>query len=89
LPTSNKFLLGSLTSRNGFSVDICVKGNEQLSNMAKLIENSPRDLIFIVDHIAKPFIKETDLEPWRQLMSEISKHDNVFCKLSGNANSDL
>ena len=38
---------------------------------------------FVVDHLAKPLIKEGKIEPWKKDMQELAKADNVFCKLSG------
>jgi L-fuconolactonase len=38
---------------------------------------------FIVDHLAKPLIKEGKIEPWKKDIQELAKADNVFCKLSG------
>jgi len=38
---------------------------------------------FIVDHIAKPLIKEGKIEPWKKDILELARADNVFCKLSG------
>lgn len=38
---------------------------------------------FVVDHIAKPFIKDGVLEPWRAEMAELAKCGNVYCKMSG------
>lgn len=37
----------------------------------------------VVDHISKPEIKKGKLEPWKDLMSRVARHENVFCKLSG------
>jgi L-fuconolactonase len=37
----------------------------------------------VVDHISKPEIKTGKLEPWRDLISRVARHENVFCKLSG------
>ena len=39
--------------------------------------------IFVLDHIAKPRIKDRMLEPWRTNLSELARRANVFCKLSG------
>jgi L-fuconolactonase len=39
--------------------------------------------VFILDHIAKPRIKERILSPWDRNMREIAKRGNVYCKLSG------
>ena len=41
------------------------------------------DQIFVLDHIAKPLIKENLISPWRQNIAELAKRDNVFCKVSG------
>jgi L-fuconolactonase len=38
---------------------------------------------FIIDHLAKPLIKEGKIEAWKKDMKELAKEDNVFCKLSG------
>jgi L-fuconolactonase len=38
---------------------------------------------FILDHIAKPRIKEGALSPWQENIRELARRDNVFCKLSG------
>jgi L-fuconolactonase len=39
--------------------------------------------IFVLDHIAKPRIKDRMLEPWRRKVLELARRANVFCKLSG------
>ena len=38
---------------------------------------------FVIDHIAKPFIKDKLLHPWESDMKAIAKFQNVYCKLSG------
>jgi L-fuconolactonase len=38
---------------------------------------------FILDHIAKPFIRDGTLEPWAAQIRELAKSPNVACKLSG------
>ena len=38
---------------------------------------------FVLDHIAKPFIKDGTLEPWAREIRQLAAHDNVFCKVSG------
>jgi len=38
---------------------------------------------FIVDHLAKPLIKEGKIELWKKDLRKLAKADNVFCKLSG------
>ena len=39
--------------------------------------------VFVLDHMAKPRIREGLLEPWRRDIVELARRKNVFCKLSG------
>ena len=39
--------------------------------------------VFVLDHIAKPRIREGALEPWGARMRELARRPNVWCKLSG------
>jgi L-fuconolactonase len=39
--------------------------------------------IFILDHCAKPMIRERALEPWAAELRELARRPNVYCKLSG------
>jgi L-fuconolactonase len=39
--------------------------------------------IFVLDHIAKPCVREGALRPWRENLVELARRGNVFCKLSG------
>ena len=38
---------------------------------------------FVIDHIAKPLIKDQIHEPWDKFMKQLAKSPNVYCKLSG------
>lgn len=38
---------------------------------------------FVLDHLAKPVIKEQRFEPWRANLAELAKRENVTCKVSG------
>ncbi len=38
---------------------------------------------FVLDHLAKPHIKEQIQEPWRKLITDLAARPNVYCKLSG------
>ncbi len=38
---------------------------------------------FVLDHIAKPFIKDGTLAPWEQDLRALAQFPNVFCKVSG------
>ena len=39
--------------------------------------------IFVVDHIAKPRIRDGYLSPWQSLLNELAHRENVYCKISG------
>jgi L-fuconolactonase len=39
--------------------------------------------VFVLDHVAKPRIKENVLSPWSERIRELAKRENVYCKVSG------
>ncbi|MGH9430359.1 MAG: amidohydrolase family protein [Terriglobia bacterium] len=39
--------------------------------------------LFVLDHIAKPFIKKGEMEPWARDLRRLAEFENVFCKISG------
>ncbi|HUV96967.1 MAG TPA: amidohydrolase family protein [Acidobacteriaceae bacterium] len=41
--------------------------------------------IFVVDHMAKPRIRDAAISSWREHMIELAKRENVYCKVSGMA----
>ena len=53
-----------------------------LPRAIKFVDRHPNQ-IFVLDHIAKPRIKDHVLEPWRSNLIELAKRENVYCKLSG------
>jgi L-fuconolactonase len=55
-----------------------------LSQTIQLVDRHPNQ-VFVVDHIAKPRIKNQLLSPWQELILELAKRENVYCKLSGMA----
>lgn len=38
---------------------------------------------FVVDHIAKPPIRDGEIERWRRALRELARREHCFCKLSG------
>jgi len=54
----------------------------QLTNTIKFVDQHPNQQ-FVLDHIAKPRIKENVFQPWANLLIELSKRENVSCKISG------
>jgi L-fuconolactonase len=53
-----------------------------LAVAAEFVRQFPRQR-FVLDHLAKPFIKPGILHPWDSDLRELAKFPNVFCKLSG------
>ena len=41
------------------------------------------DVEFVLDHISKPYISRQEFEPWKSLISELARIENVSCKISG------
>jgi L-fuconolactonase len=39
--------------------------------------------VFVLDHLAKPLIRQGLMEPWARQMRELAQRPNVYCKLSG------
>lgn len=48
----------------------------------EVVKQFPRQR-FVVDHIAKPFIKDGIVTPWADGMRALARFDNVYCKVSG------
>lgn len=55
---------------------------QQLPAVLSLVERLPAQR-FVVDHLAKPRIRDGELEPWAAQMRELASHPNVWCKVSG------
>jgi L-fuconolactonase len=55
---------------------------QHLRPLAKLLARYPK-LAVVVDHGAKPLIRERRLEPWREDIVAIAAHPLAACKLSG------
>ena len=65
----------------GLTFDLCVSA-KQLSLAVELIDHCP-NVVFILDHCGVPNIKDNEFNNWSSLILEISKRQNVFCKVSG------
>jgi L-fuconolactonase len=70
----------SKLARFGLTYDLLLKP-PHLPAAIKLVDRLPNQM-FVVDHIAKPDIKNQIMEPWRSLMLELARRPNVYCKLS-------
>lgn len=71
----------SLLEKYNFTYDILVFPH-QLGAVLEFVKKFPNQK-FVIDHIAKPYIKDGFYDGWATLMKAIAKHENVSCKLSG------
>lgn len=53
-----------------------------LPQAIEFVDRHPNQ-VFILDHVAKPRIRENVMEPWRNYLRELGLRPNVFCKISG------
>ena len=78
-----KFLNGiNLLGSFGFTYDMLIYEN-QLDEALSLVGLVPDQVSLVIDHIAKPNIKERSFSYWKEKMKSMAKHPNVFVKLSG------
>lgn len=70
-----------LLEKYGFTYDILIFPH-QLGAALELARSFPRQR-FVIDHLAKPYIRDGFFGGWAVLMAELGKLDNVWCKLSG------
>ena len=68
-------------SSHGLTYDILVFPH-QLPAAIKLVEAFP-DQPFILDHIAKPYLKTGKIEPWATHIRALAQSPKVWCKVSG------
>jgi L-fuconolactonase len=54
----------------------------QLAESIKLVNQFPEQA-FVLDHLAKPYIRKGKIADWKKDMEALAKHQNVCCKLSG------
>jgi L-fuconolactonase len=65
----------------GLTYDILIYAHQIPAALA-LAERLP-DQPFVVDHLAKPRIRERAMDPWAKHMRELASLPNVCCKVSG------
>lgn len=80
--SQGKFLFGlSQLQEHNFTYDILIY-HYQLKEAVDLVKKNPYQK-FVVDHLAKPDIKQNDFESWSKGISQLASFENVNCKLSG------
>ncbi|HEY4156024.1 MAG TPA: amidohydrolase family protein [Puia sp.] len=65
----------------GFTYDLLIRP-DQLPFAAQLVKSFPEQP-FIIDHLAKPAIRDQEIADWKKGIYRISRMENAFCKLSG------
>lgn len=73
-----------LLNKYGFSYDLLILP-DQLEHARKLVASFP-DQLFIIDHLAKPYIKKGIVSEWKAAIAKFGEYQNVYCKISGMVN---
>ncbi|MCC6588431.1 MAG: amidohydrolase family protein [Bryobacterales bacterium] len=82
LMEDNRFNAGvGLLPRHKLVYDILIY-ERHLKMAIPFVDRHPNQ-VFVLDHIAKPLIKDHVMEPWRTLIRDLARRPNVYCKLSG------
>jgi len=71
----------ALLPRYGLAYDLLVY-ERQLPEAIDFVDRHP-GVRFVLDHAAKPRIRENVLEPWRTNLRRLAERPNVWCKVSG------
>lgn len=64
-----------------FTYDILIFP-DQLKYALELVQSFPSQR-FVIDHIAKPYIKKEEIEQWQKDIEAFKQCENVYCKISG------
>ncbi|WP_346882610.1 amidohydrolase family protein [uncultured Algibacter sp.] len=67
--------------KHNFTYDILIFPH-QLGATLEFVKKFPNQK-FVIDHIAKPYIKDGFYDGWAALMKAVAEHENVYCKVSG------
>ena len=73
----------SLLQSYGLAYDILIF-ERHLPQTIAFVDRHPRQ-VFVLDHVAKPRIRDGEMSPWREHMEDLAKRKNVYCKVSGMA----
>lgn len=71
----------SALKKHGFTYDILVFPH-QLTAVEQFVEMHPEQP-FVIDHLAKPYIKKKEIGDWTKHIRRIARWPHVHCKLSG------
>ena len=65
----------------GYTYDILIFP-DQLNHTVEFVHAFP-DQPFVLDHLAKPYIKDHKIDEWKKDLKKLASSENVFCKISG------
>ncbi len=68
-------------AKYGFTYDILIFP-DQLNYIREFVASFPNQP-FVIDHIAKPYIKDKKIEEWKKDIEADAQFQNVYCKVSG------
>ncbi|MDX2305798.1 MAG: amidohydrolase family protein [Microscillaceae bacterium] len=71
----------SLLKKYNFTYDILIYPH-QMQAALQTVQNFPEQP-FVLDHIAKPYIKERKITQWDDYIHAMASQENVYCKISG------
>lgn len=71
----------ALLTKHKLAYDILIF-EKHLPQTIRFVDQHP-DQVFILDHVAKPRIRDRAFSPWRENINELVRRPNVYCKLSG------
>jgi L-fuconolactonase len=65
----------------GLAYDILIL-ERHLPQAIEFVDRHPKQ-IFVLDHVAKPRIRDHVISPWREHLRALAERPNVYCKISG------
>lgn len=70
-----------LFGKQGYTYDILVfpKHLSAVKKFLQVLDNQP----FVMNHLAKPYIKKGLIKQWEKDIRSIARYENVYCKISG------
>ena len=71
----------SLLFSRGLVYDILIY-ERQLAEAVAFVDRHPQQ-VFVLDHVAKPRIRDQAMEPWAREIRRLAERPHVFCKVSG------
>ena len=72
--------IGALKQFN-YTYDILIFP-DQLLYTIQFVESFPEQK-FVIDHLAKPYIKDKKIAGWKEDIERVARSKNVYCKISG------